>query len=296
MPTLPTVLLVVSCPLTQITFVKKQVVVTYYVKNMARNQYPGENTNGSVAVREVHEGETGCYQGPPRGIIFDLGDVLFAWSANTTTAIPARKLRGILSTPIWHSYERGEITRDACYELSAQQFALPASEIAEAFAQARESLRPDHAIVSFLGELKKDPAIEVYAMSNIGKEDFEELTTKTDWSLFDRVFTSAGAGMRKPEMAFYRHVLDDIGLAGSQVVFVDDKEENVLAARELGIRGMVFGESTVHTLREMFDSPVGRGWRYLFQNASQCDSVTDGGVAFADNFAKLLIVDSLKDQ
>ncbi|KAI0841508.1 Haloacid dehalogenase-like hydrolase-domain-containing protein [Hypoxylon sp. FL0890] len=235
-------------------------------------------------------------QAPPRCIIFDLGDVLFAWSANTTTTIPTRKLKEILSTPIWHSYECGQITRDVCYELSARQFSFPASEIAEAFAQARDSLQSDHTIVSFLWELKKDPAIQVHAMSNVGKEDFEELATKLDWPLFDQVFTSAAAGMRKPELGFYRHVLEKIGIAGNQVVFIDDKEENVQAARALGIRGLIFGDSTVHTLRAMFESPVGKGWRYLFQNAKNCHSVTDSGVAFADNFAKLLILDLLRDQ
>lgn len=61
--------------------------------------------------------------------------------------------------------------RDAYYELSARKFSLLVSEIAEAFVQARESLQPDNAIVSFIQELKKDPAIQVYAMSNVGKED-----------------------------------------------------------------------------------------------------------------------------
>ncbi|KAI1384970.1 Haloacid dehalogenase-like hydrolase-domain-containing protein [Hypoxylon trugodes] len=234
-------------------------------------------------------------QEPPRAIIFDLGDVLFTWSANTAI-IPAQKLRSVLSTSIWHRYERGEITRDTCYELSAQQSSLSASEIAGAFSKARESLQPDYAIVSFLRELEKDPAIQVYAMSNVGKEDFEELATKMEWPLFDQVFTSAAAGMRKPEVGFYRHVLDHIGLAGNQVAFIDDKEENVQAARTLGIQGFVFGQSTVHTLRSMFDNPVGKGWRYLFLNAKHCDSVTDTGVTFSDNFAKLLIVDSLNDR
>ncbi|OTA90676.1 hypothetical protein M434DRAFT_22830 [Hypoxylon sp. CO27-5] len=235
-------------------------------------------------------------QAPPRGIIFDLGDVLFAWSARTTTTIPKQKLKEIVTTPIWHSYECGNITRDVCYELSARQFSFPASEIAEAFFQARESLRPDNAIVSFLRELRKDSTIKLYAMSNVGKEDFDELATKMDWSLFDQAFTSAAVGMRKPELGFYQLVLDQIGLSGNQVVFIDDKEENVQAARELDIRGLVFGKSTIHTLPKMLDSPVGKGWRYLFQNAQRCNSITDSGIAFADNFAKLLIVDSLKDR
>ncbi|KFA54738.1 hypothetical protein S40293_00763 [Stachybotrys chartarum IBT 40293] len=234
-------------------------------------------------------------QTTPRGVIFDLGDVLFAWSANTTTSIPARKLRDILSTPTWYSYDRGEITRDACFETSARNFALSASEIAQAFAQARKSLEPNAAIVSLILQLKQDPEIRVFAMSNIGKEDFDELGDKMDWLLFDRVFTSAAAGMRKPELGFYRHVLDHIGLAGNQVVFVDDKEENVDAARELGIQGHVFSKSTVHKLYELFDGPVSRGWGYLHENAKACDSVTSSGVTFADNFAKLLILDSLAD-
>ncbi|KAI0001225.1 Haloacid dehalogenase-like hydrolase-domain-containing protein [Xylariaceae sp. FL0662B] len=235
-------------------------------------------------------------QAPPRGVIFDLGDVLFTWSASTTTTIPSRKLREILSTSAWHRYERGEMTRDACYELSAEQFSLSASEIAEAFVQARKSLQPDHDIVSFIRELKEDPAIQVYAMSNVGKEDFEELAAKMDWPLFDRVFTSAAAGKRKPELGFYHHVLNEINLAGNQVVFIDDKEENVLAAQTLNIRGFVFGEATVRTLREMFDNPVSKGWRYLLQNAKHCDSITNSGVTFADNFAKLMIMDSLQDR
>ncbi|KAI5862500.1 Haloacid dehalogenase-like hydrolase-domain-containing protein [Durotheca rogersii] len=241
-------------------------------------------------------GDVNFSQNRPRAVVFDLGDVLFSWSAKTTTTIPARKLREILSTPIWYSYDRGEITRDACYELSAQKFSLSAVEIAEAFSQARESLQPDAAIVSFLQELKKDPTVKVYAMSNIGKEDFEELTTKIEWTLFDRVFTSAAAGKRKPELGFYRDVLDHIGLTGSQVLFIDDKGENVHAAQSLGIRAFVFGESTIHRLHRIFDSAVGKGWGYLFQNAKHCDSVTDSGVSFKDNFAKLLIADSLQDQ
>ncbi|KAI0380164.1 HAD-like protein [Hypomontagnella monticulosa] len=239
---------------------------------------------------------TSFLQAPPRGIIFDLGDVLFTWSANTKTTIPPRKLRDIRSTPIWYNYERGEITRDVCYELSARQFSLPASEIAKAFVQARESLCSNDAIVSFLRELRRDPVIEVYAMSNIGKEDFEDLAEEMDWSLFDRVFTSAAAGMRKPEAGFYRHVLEQVGLHANQLIFIDDKEENVQAAQALGIRGSTFSQSTVDDLHEMFYSAVGKGWRYLFQNANQFDSITDSGVSFEDNFAKLLIVDSLQDE
>lgn len=233
---------------------------------------------------------------PPRAVVFDLGDVLFNWSADTKSTLTSRQLRAILSTPIWYAYDRGEITRDACYDLSAKQFSLSASEVAEAFVQARKSLQPNPSIVSFLRELKESPSIQVFAMSNIGKEDFDELAESIDWSLFDRVFTSAEAGMRKPELDFYRHVLDQISIPGEGVTFVDDKEENVVAAKTLGIRGIVFEQSTIQSLREMLNTPISKGWIYLFQHAKQCDSITSSGVAFADNFAKLLIADTLKQE
>lgn len=231
---------------------------------------------------------------PPRAVIFDLGDVLFTWSASTTTLIPARQLRDILSTPIWFAYDRGEITRDVCYQLSAEKFCLSASEIAEAFTQARKSLQPDPEILSLIHKLNKNPAFKVYAMSNIGKEDFQELETRIDWSLFNQVFTSAEAGMRKPELRFYKYVLDHIGLAGNEVVFIDDKEENIRSAKSLGIRGYIFEHSRIQSLRITLESPVGRAWTYLFQNAKTCNSITNSGVGFSDNFAKLLIADTLQ--
>lgn len=233
---------------------------------------------------------------PPRAIIFDLGDVLFTWSANTNSAITTRQLRDILSTPIWYSYDRGEITRDACFERSAKNFLLPEREIAQAFAQARQSLQPDPFVVSFLRELNENPTIQVYAMSNIGKEDFEELATRMDWSLFNRVFTSAEAGMRKPDLEFYRYVLHQIAISGNDIVFIDDKEENISAAQALGIRGCIFEHSTIQSLRETLDSPIGKGWRYLFQHAKECNSITNSGIAFEDNFARLLIADSLQNK
>ncbi|TEY44842.1 hypothetical protein BOTCAL_0344g00160 [Botryotinia calthae] len=235
----------------------------------------------------------------PRAIVFDLDDVLFKWSVAvdaTTTNVSPRYLESIRSTSIWYSYERGEITQDVCYELSAEQFSLPASDIAEAFTQARACLQSDHFIVAFIRKLKIDPAVRVYAMCNCGKEDFEELATKMDWKLFDSVFTSAEAGMRKSEPRFYRHVLDRIGLAGSQVLFIDGKKENVDTARALGIRRFVFGYSTIESISQTFDSPIGKGWRWLYQNANKCDSFTTNQVTLADNFAKLLIMETLQDQ
>lgn len=235
-------------------------------------------------------------QGPVKGIIFDLGDVLFTWSPNTNTSISAGTLRKILSSSTWFEYECGHLKQDACYKQIAQEFSVEDSQVAEAFSQARESLQPENMVVTFLKHLRESALVKLYAMSNVAREDFAALSQKMDWSLFDRVFTSGAVGMRKPDPNFFKYVLDEIKLAPEQVVFVDDKRENVLAADCLGLRGILFDHSTVHTLQILLGGPVAKGYEYLYRNAKQFDSITDGGVVVQDNFAELLILEATQDQ
>lgn len=46
--------------------------------------------------------------------------------------------------------------------------------------------------------------------------------------------------MTKPDPQVYRLFLEQFGLQAESCVFIDDTEENVTAARELGFSGIVF--------------------------------------------------------
>ena len=237
----------------------------------------------------------------PKGVIFDLGDVLFTWSPDTSTRIPGRMMRSILSSRIWMQYERGYLEQDVCYDQIAQHFSIPPWEVAEAFSQARDSLQPNYAMVSFIHDLKQQSqgAIEIYAMSNISKEDWAFLSTKIpDWSIFNRVFTSGHAGMRKPDHEFYHHVLQETRLSPEETLFIDDKMENVLAAKSLGIDSLVFdnNDTVLHALRTILHDPVGKAFQYLYRHSHQFVSITDTGVEVPDNFAQLLMLDTMQDQ
>jgi len=230
------------------------------------------------------------------GLIFDIGDVLFMWSPHTKTTISPSTMKTILTSPTWYEYECGRMTREACYKMVSQELSLESAQVAEAFAQARASLQPDNKMVGFIKNLKKITSVKVYAMSNIGNEDFEVLKRLIEPGIFERVFTSGAVGMRKPDPEFYRMVLDEIKVEAENAVFVDDKKENVNAAQALGIRGLVFDETArvIGALQEIFHGPITRGLQYL-RNAPDCNSITDGGVIVKDNFAELLIVEATKD-
>ncbi len=65
-------------------------------------------------------------------------------------------------------------------------------------------------------------------MFNISRPDYAILSTKpADWSIFDRVFISGDAGMRKANLNFYHHILKETQTAAQDAIFVDDKSENV---------------------------------------------------------------------
>jgi FMN phosphatase YigB (HAD superfamily) len=233
-------------------------------------------------------------------LILDLGDVLFSWSPHTETSIPARTLKAILASPAWADYVCGLISQQACYDRISNEFHIPPSEITEAFNQARDTLKPNEEMLNFVRELKhqSNGQLRVYAMSNISHPDYDYLKTKSaDWSLFDKVYTSADAGERKPSLGFYRHVLFDTDADPRSVIFVDDKPENVLSARSFGMRGIVFDDQkrVIQAIRNAAEDPVYRARSYLQSNARLLHSVTSNGLTLKENFAQLLKLEATCD-
>lgn len=76
------------------------------------------------------------------------------------------------------------------------------------------------------------------------------------WDLFDGFYTSWSAGM-KPDMDFYKLVLNETKADPLRTVFVDDNLENVLVARSLGITSVF--ENTESCARVLPCSPDSTG-------------------------------------
>ena len=56
------------------------------------------------------------------------------------------------------------------------------------------------------------------------------------FNLFDRAFLSFELGLVKPDREIFEHVIQKLDLPAEQVLFLDDNEINVVAAREVGLR------------------------------------------------------------
>ena len=51
---------------------------------------------------------------------------------------------------------------------------------------------------------------------------------------------SGQVGMIKPQPEIYRHLLEVHGLKSGETIFIDDRQENVDAATNEGIHGLLF--------------------------------------------------------
>lgn len=55
-------------------------------------------------------------------------------------------------------------------------------------------------------------------------------------SLFDRVFLSYEMGLRKPDRRIYEQIVREIDAKPEQCLFFDDMEENLVSAKEVGLK------------------------------------------------------------
>jgi hypothetical protein len=162
-------------------------------------------------------------------------------------------------------------------------------------------LRVDLEFYEELRSLKAEMkgTLKVYAMTNVDKDDFALLKAiLPSWDLFDAEFASFEAGMIKPELGFYKHVLGTTNTSDpTSAIFVDDKLINVNAARSFGIHGIVFesSEATMRQLRnQLFDS-VTRAREYMKAHARNHVSAIETGIEFRDVFSQFLIYEKLQD-
>jgi HAD superfamily hydrolase (TIGR01509 family) len=71
-----------------------------------------------------------------------------------------------------------------------------------------------------------------------------------DW--FDQTFYSCDLGVAKPDPEYFRTILDAIDRPASSVLFVDDNEANIAAAKSLGVNAELYDlETGVDVLREL---------------------------------------------
>ncbi len=86
----------------------------------------------------------------------------------------------------------------------------------------------------------KQKGIIIGLISNMPLELTRSIRNEPWIANFDHCTFSCEIGLVKPHRSIYEHSLSNLGLQGSESLFIDDRKENIDAAAELGIHGHHF--------------------------------------------------------
>lgn len=76
--------------------------------------------------------------------------------------------------------------------------------------------------------------------------------------IFDKIYTSAHLGLKKPSVEFFAKVIDDLGVNKKDVLFWDDDQRNIDSAKECGIHTELYTDynSFVATMKTKYGLTV----------------------------------------
>lgn len=86
----------------------------------------------------------------------------------------------------------------------------------------------------------KAKRIKLAALSNTSPQHIKVMKKRGVFEYFDVEVLSSEVGFKKPDLRIYELTLDRLGSKAEQTFFVDDREENVNAARKLGIKSFLY--------------------------------------------------------
>jgi putative hydrolase of the HAD superfamily len=150
-----------------------------------------------------------------------------------------------------HAYDRGDLTGLEFWRkfVSDAGLGLSDSKVAELNDwDARMWTTVNQEMLDWHKQLKTK-GLKTGILSNMGDSVLESIERNFDWiGDFDVLIWSYQHRMAKPEPAIYHLLLERLGTAGEETLFLDDKLENIEAAKHLGIQALQF--STVDQLRK----------------------------------------------
>jgi len=186
-----------------------------------------------------------------RNLIFDIGNVIIDIDYLVTIG-EFQKLSAVdFSEIVSYSNQHKIFDLFETGKLTAQEFRNELKKFLKKGTTDEEITRAWNSIlihypekkIELLNELKNH--YKVFALSNINEIHVDSINQaakekfKTDsfGSFFHHAYYSNEIGFRKPDKEIYEFVLQKENLKAEETFFVDDKAENVEAAKALGIRG-----------------------------------------------------------
>lgn len=180
-----------------------------------------------------------------KNVIFDIGNVLLNFEPKeyVKSKVVEEKIEeiyeSIFKSEEWPMLDRGTITEEKAKENIINRKVENKDFVSLVFENWYDILTPIESSVEVLKKLKES-GYKVFYLSNFHLAAFEYVTKKHDFfGLFDGGVVSYKEKLLKPEKEIYEKILCEYTLEPKETLFIDDIEENVKAAINNGMKGIV---------------------------------------------------------
>lgn len=195
-----------------------------------------------------------------KNIIFDIGNVLasFRWKdlfkdLGFAGDVFERIAAATVQHPtMWNEFDRSLMSDDEIIARCIERAPEYEQEIRLLFTKTELLVEEYTYSYDWIKSLKEQ-GYNVYLLSNYGKTSFEAAKEKGRLSflpLVDGGVISYEVKIVKPEPGIYEALLTKYDLKAEECVFLDDRPENIEAARALGFHGIVV-ESQKQAMEEL---------------------------------------------
>ncbi len=197
-----------------------------------------------------------------RAVLFDFGGVLIRmdwdgydefgkrWNLPAGTLVDA-----FYRTPEWHAIETGRGSWDI-WQRGVEQSLAPylhgdvveeVQSLLDAwYAQPWQYHHPNFELAHDLQAAGHKIGVLSNAPDDLRDRFLSNLPVEVSW---DAIIVSGEIGMRKPDPRIFEHAAEEIGVPARHCFFIDDLEENVLAAQAIGMKAFHFTRNNYKALR-----------------------------------------------
>jgi len=182
-----------------------------------------------------------------KAILFDIGGVLVRVDSSQsiqklseTLGVSVERVRQGMTRDLLNAYEKGQMTSNQFYEQLLINYGSSKTMDMETFKTYwLDVLFPKTRSVAFLERAVKD--FPVWLLSNTNDFHFEILMREFPFMKWVQGGTySFMVGSMKPEPMIYELAIKKSGFRPEEILFIDDLEPNVQAARDLGINCILY--------------------------------------------------------
>ena len=184
-----------------------------------------------------------------KNIIFDVGYVLvdFRWrelmeDLDIPKDVQEKFARKVFGSPWWGELDRGVIAEDEVVNKLREENSPHYNEFDLVWSNRDKIVEPYDYAVGMIETLRAR-GFKVYLLSNYPESLFALHTKCGRFPFVDKVDGMVVSGvvkMVKPDSEIYEYLLKKYDLKAEECVFLDDREENVEAAKKVGINGILF--------------------------------------------------------